>query len=146
MRRFVIAICMCAAALVPSAVRAQADAWEGQVRRLLDEGGKTFRDRGYSLTHSPTIGSLGKGRDQSLEVQLESGKQYVFFGVCDTDCSDLDMALYDGGTMLGQDVETDDVPIVTHTPTRSGTFQLKVSMVTCTNEPCRYGVGVYAKQ
>jgi hypothetical protein len=81
-----------------------------------------------------------------VSLDLNIGTQYQIMGACDTDCSDLDFVLYDGrGNQIDQDVELDDVPIVTVTPSRTGTFRVKVTMATCTAEPCRYGIGVFGK-
>jgi hypothetical protein len=145
LKKLLVAASLAAAAVLPSAAHAQ-DQWDQQVRTLISQAGKTFEDHGYRMTHQVMTGSLAAAADEMVQVTLEAGKQYQIMGVCDTDCSDMDLTLFDGaGTQVDTDVLADDVPIVTVTPTRSGTFRVKVAMVTCTNAPCRYGLGVFGK-
>jgi hypothetical protein len=67
-------------------------------------------------------------------------------GVCDNDCSDLDLVLYDAdGDQVDSDVQTDDVPIVQVTPRETMRYRVKVLMPTCKTNPCWYGIGVYGK-
>jgi hypothetical protein len=146
MKRTALALAAVAAAFVATAAAAPQDEWVAQVRRLLQQAGKTFEDRGYSMTHRIYTGSLNNGRNEMVSLDLDIGTQYQIMGACDTDCSDLDFVLYDAaGNQIDNDVETDDVPIVSVTPRRSGTYRVKVVMATCTAEPCRYGVAVFGK-
>jgi hypothetical protein len=147
MKRRALALAAVGAAFVTltAAARPQ-DEWVAQVRRLLQQAGKTFEDRGYSMTHRIYTGSLNASRYEMVSLDLDIGTQYQIMGACDTDCSDLDFVLFDAaGNQIDQDVETDDVPIVSVTPRRSGTFRVKVVMAACSAEPCRYGVAVFGK-
>ena len=122
------------------------DEWVQQVRRILQQSGTLFEERGYSMSHQIYTGSLNQGAVDTVSVDLCIGITYQIMGACDTDCSDLDATLYDSsGNQIDIDVETDDVPIVSVTPPRSGTYRVQVTMATCSNEPCRYGVAVFGK-
>ena len=146
MKRTVLALAAVAGLLVSTTAAAPQDEWVAQVRRLLQTAGKSFEDRGYSMTHRIYTGSLNNSRNEMVSLDLDIGTQYQIMGACDTDCSDLDFVLYDpAGNQVAQDVEVDDVPIVSVTPRRSGTYRVKVVMATCTAEPCRYGVAVFGK-
>ena len=146
MKRTALALAAVAAAFITTTAAAPQDEWVAQVRRLLQQAGKTFEDRGYSMTHRIYTGSLNNGRNEMVSLDLDIGTQYQIMGACDTDCSDLDFVLYDAsGTQIDNDVATDDVPIVSVTPRRTGTYRVKVVMATCTAEPCRYGVAVFGK-
>ena len=146
MKRTALALAAVAAAFIATTAAAPQDEWVAQVRRLLQQAGKTFEDRGYSMTHRIYTGSLNNGHNEMVSLDLDIGTQYQIMGACDTDCSDLDFVLYDAaGNQIDNDVETDDVPIVSVTPRRSGTYRVKVVMATCTAEPCRYGVAVFGK-
>lgn len=146
MKRTALALAAVAAAFIATTAAAPQDEWVAQVRRLLQQAGKTFEDRGYSMTHRIYTGSLNNGRNEMVSLDLDIGTQYQIMGACDTDCSDLDFVLYDAaGNQIDNDVETDDVPIVSVTPRRTGTYRVKVVMATCTAEPCRYGVAVFGK-
>ena len=148
MKRTAFALAALAGAFVVTTAAAPKpqDEWVAQVRRLLQQAGKTFEDRGYSMTHRIYTGSLNQGSNSMVSLDLDIGTQYQIMGACDTDCSDLDFVLYDAaGNQIASDVEMDDVPIVSVTPRRSGTYRVKVIMATCTAEPCRFGVAVFGK-
>jgi hypothetical protein len=122
------------------------DEWAQQVRRLLAQVSATAQSRGMRLTHEPYIGSLTDGNTSLHTVRLDGGHSYALIGVCDNDCSDLDMRLYDGdGDEVAADVENDDTPVVTVTPSRTSTYTVRAIMANCTSEPCRYGIGVYGR-
>ena len=147
MKRTALALAAVAGAFIATTAAARPqDEWVAQVRRLLQTAGRTFESRGYSMTHRIYTGSLNEGANEMVSLDLEIGTQYQIMGACDTDCSDLDFTLYDGrGNQIDQDIELDDVPIVSVTPGRSGTFRVKVTMAKCSAEPCRYGIGVFGK-
>lgn len=146
MKRLALAACACAALFLPSAAHAQADAWERQVRTILQQVGRVFEAEGFEMTHRLYTGALDEGGEEMVDVTLEVGKEYQIVGACDEDCTDLDLTLYDGaGNEVDIDIEEDDAPIVSVAVGRSGAFRLKVNMATCGEAPCRYGVGVFGK-
>ncbi|MEO6068332.1 MAG: hypothetical protein ABIQ41_10185 [Gemmatimonadales bacterium] len=122
------------------------DRWEAVVRRQLDEAGKIATDRGYAMSHEIFMGRLDDDANESLNIPLDSGTQYILVGKCDQDCTDVDLTIYDpNGNEIDSDLETDDKPVLQLTAHSNGRYRVKVSMVTCTANPCRYGVGVWAK-
>jgi hypothetical protein len=122
------------------------DQWTAQVNRLLNEAARVATDRGMRRTHSPYIGSLREGATSGHTLQLNRGTSYSLIGVCDNDCSDLDLRLFDSsGREVAADVLTDDTPVVNVTPRRSGTYTVRAIMTSCSDEPCRYGIGVYGR-
>jgi len=132
--------------VVHTAAASTQDEWARQVRRLLGQASATAQSRGLRLTHEPYIGSLPDGDTSLHTLRLEGGHAYALIGVCDNDCSDLDMRLYDrDGDEVAADVENDDTPVVTVTPSRSATYTVRAIMANCTSEPCRYGIGVYGR-
>lgn len=146
MKRTAVALAAVAAAFIATTAAAPQDEWVAQVRRLLQNNAKALENRGYSMTHRIYTGSLNTGRNEMVSLDLEIGTQYAISGACDNDCSDLDFVLYDAaGNQIDDDVETDDIPLVSVTPRRSGTYRLKVVMAACSAEPCRYGVAVFGK-
>jgi hypothetical protein len=147
MKRTALALAAVAAAfLTTTAAAPPQDEWVAQVRRILQSTARTFENNGYSMTHRIYTGSLNNGRETMVSLDLDIGTTYQIMGACDTDCSDLDFVLFDpAGNQVDDDVATDDAPIVSVTPRRSGTYRVKVVMATCTAEPCRYGVAVFGK-
>ena len=134
-----------AALMVPAAASAQ-DAWVRQVRAQLSRAGQTFEQHGYQLTHRIYTGSLNDDGEEVVELDLDVGMEYQIMGACDTDCSDLDLVLYDGrGNVIDSDLLDDDYPVVSVEVARSGGFSVRVSMAICSAEPCRYGIGVFGR-
>ena len=122
------------------------DQWAGQVARLLNQAASIATNQGMRRTHQPYIGSLRTGASTNHSVQLNGGTAYSLIGVCDNDCSDFDLRLFDSsGREVASDVLTDDTPIVSVTPRRSGTYTVRAIMTACSNQPCRYGIGIYGR-
>ena len=142
MRLPVIALAAVGAVL---AFAAPAAAQPGVVTTQLDSAASLMRNEGFTKQDEFVTGNLRQGEDSEFELQLEGGKNYIIVGVCDGDCTDLDMSLT---TASGQDVdsdfEEDDVPMVTVEVPQGATYNLMVRMAACSVEPCGFGVGVFA--
>ena len=140
---------LAAALLLLTGAEAQAQSWRNLVGQQLDGATEIMQGRGYSagdvLQRSQIVGVLDAGGRAYLEVELEAGVEYLFSGVCDQDCSDLDLYLHesDGFESLVSDVEVDDVPIIVYTAPRTGGYLLGVSMADCEASICYFGVRVY---
>ena len=145
MRRNVIFSALAVSLLgVSSGASAQPDQWTRQVSALLDQAASIATSNGMRRTHTPYMGSLREGANASHTLQLNAGTSYQIVGVCDNDCSDFDLRIYDAnGRMVDEDVLTDDTPVLEVSPSRTGTYTVRAIMTTCSDEPCRYGIGVY---
>ena len=66
-------------------------------------------------------GTLAEGRSTVITLSLERGISYRIKGECDRDCDDLDLKLRRGATLVGDDVEPDDTPMVFVSPSVAGT-------------------------
>jgi hypothetical protein len=98
------------------------------------------------MSHEIFMGSLDDDASESLNIPLDGGTQYVLVGKCDQDCTDLDLTIYDpDGKKITEDIQDDDTPVLQLTPRSDGRYRVKVTMPTCSADPCRYGVGVWAK-
>jgi hypothetical protein len=134
------------ALLAGTADAAAQDQWTQQVRAQLRSASGTFVSAGFASVAEIVTGSLAEGRSHSVELELDAGVEYMIVGVCDVDCSDVDLFLRDrSGRVVDSDVEMDDVPVVTVTPQRTGSYILEVRMVACSAAPCRYGLGMYGR-
>jgi hypothetical protein len=101
---------------------------------------------GYSLTHDPFIDTLYHNRSHFITMNLRAGTSYGIVGVCDRDCRDLDIALYDDrGNLITSDLGDDDIPSITITPYRTGTYQIRVDMANCQSSLCYYGIGIFGQ-
>jgi hypothetical protein len=120
--------------------------YEALVNQLLDAAQGIARERGYSSTHSRHNGSLSNDQTETVTLDLDAGTSYLVIGVCDGDCSDLDLWINDeNGYEIDSDVLEDDTPILEVTPVRNARFSVRTKMIACSAEPCYYGLGVYGR-
>jgi hypothetical protein len=144
MNRTALAACVLGL-MLPSPAQAQ-DAWEQQVRDQLTELGSSYEDDGYEMTHRLWVGSLDAYDTEEITLDLVTGQEYVIIGVCDNDCSDLDLVLYgDGDFEIDEDVERDAYPEVGVIVDVGGTFGVEIFMAACSADPCRYGLMAFAR-
>jgi len=145
MTRVVLPLIACVVLAAPAEAGAQSR-WREQVNRQVETAAKILNERGYRRTHDVYDGSLKSEESEYLTLALHSGTAYAIIAVCDNDCSDIDLRIFDEDNKeLDSDVENDDNPIVTLVPGHDGKFRLKVIMAKCSTSPCFYGVGVYGK-
>lgn len=135
-----LALAACALFAVPAAAQDEV------VRAQLDAAAELMANEGFALQGSYRAGALRNGAEETVPVELQAGVSYAIMGVCDADCSDMDLILNDpSGMPIEQDIAADDVPIVAVEVTRSGTYQLRVTMPACSVEPCGYGLALFAQ-
>jgi len=119
--------------------------WQEQVTNQLDAANELMSEAGFSRVGSYRTGAIDGGSSERVSFTLQAGVSYQFLGVCDNDCSDLDLTLYDPrGTSIATDVELDDTPLLSITAGQSGTYSLEVKMIDCDVSPCFYGVGLWS--
>jgi hypothetical protein len=129
-----------------SSSSSEGDRWEALVRTQLAEAGEVATRNGYSMSHEIFMGRLDDDANESLNIPLDGGTQYMLVGVCDQDCSDMDLVIYDpNGNEVDNDLLEDDNPVLQLAPRSDGRYRVKVSIPACSANPCRYGVGVWAK-
>jgi hypothetical protein len=132
--------------ITPNAVHADNSQYIYEVGMQLINRAFAAGFRGYSLTHEPVVEALYHNRSNYITINLSMGKSYGIVGVCDRDCRDLDIALYDNrGNLIASDLEDDDIPAIAVTPYRSGTYRVRVDMANCYSSLCYYGVGVFGQ-
>lgn len=133
-------------ACLPTALVAQIEAldpFQRTVQRELRRYESEFEVQ--DMTHAVYMSSLREGSSETLTVELEGGVDYLILGVCDEDCDDLDLELFQGNTAVDDDMATDDFPVVTVEPSADRTYRLRVTMAGCDVAPCRYGIAVYER-
>jgi hypothetical protein len=140
-----VALPFLACVLVAGPATAQSR-WREQVNNQIERAAKVLSERGYRRTHDVYDGSLKNEESEFLTLALHSGTAYAIIAVCDNDCSDIDLRIFDEDNKeIDSDVQNDDNPVVMVSPGHEGKFRLKVIMAKCATSPCFYGVGVYGK-
>lgn len=100
--------------------------------------------RGFSQVQVFNAGSLDERQSGILRFALKAGERYVAIGLCDEPCKDIDLGVYDEeGFEIASDTMEDAVPIAELSPDMDTMAIIRVKMIRCDFEPCRYGVGVY---
>lgn len=137
-------ITMCVLTSAPAA--SAEDRYTRQVRAQLNFVEVAMEEMGFASTHDAQIDKLqGDGTD-AFTLTLQKGVEYRIAAVCDHDCGDIDIQLFDeNDNNVAEDNETDSTPIVSITPRWTGRFEVHVRMYDCKADPCYYGLGVYGK-
>jgi hypothetical protein len=121
--------------------------FEQQVRTQLDRVGQNLAKKGFKLTTQLWTGELDDEKNEEVTVKLRQGVSYALVGVCDNDCDDLDLVLYNAsGREIGADRQDDDYPVVEIRPDRDATFTARAVMANCKANPCAYGLGLFASE
>lgn len=115
---------------------ADAGTWEGQVMTQLQA---LPTSDGVSVVDERT-GLVDASGSTRFSLNLSPG-HYGAVAVCDNDCSNVDLLVYDaGGSQVASDVLDDDVPIVDFEVRKGGgTYYFEVKMVSCTTSSCGFG-------
>jgi hypothetical protein len=132
----------------PAPTPAPVDAWERQVLRQIATLEAALVAEGVARrSHPVEMGALRNGESATIEMPLRPSTPYAFVGVCDVDCTDVDLQLLaPDGTLLDQDLRVSDVPSVRYTPRTEGMYRLRVTMSGCEAAPCRFGVAAFVLQ
>jgi hypothetical protein len=128
----------------PTTVAAQSSEYNRQLDEQLRQSRSTYLPSGQTLVRGPLGGSLDEGGTINYSFQFVAGRSYTILGVCDNDCSDLDITLYDpAGNQVAEDVLTDDKPVASVTARRSGRYRATISMASCSTGACFYALAAY---
>lgn len=143
---------MAAPAGTPTAPAAPMAQMPDQYRQQLDvqlaQVAQALGSQGFSPVGQPYYGGLRDDQQQRIPpTELQQGGDYRIVGVCDADCTDLDMVLVDQNQVeIARDTSTDARPIVQSQPAWTGPFHVDVTMYQC-NHPqgCYYALMLYGR-
>ncbi len=121
---------------------------EGQsqiVLAQLDTLTVLMANEGFAPEGERRLGALRLGAIESLTFQLRANVNYLLMGMCDEDCSDLNLEIQSpDGQIIARDDGPDDVPLLAFETTTAGAFTVRVSMQACSVEPCGFGVAAFS--
>jgi hypothetical protein len=144
MRRSILPTLLTLALGCALATEAAAQAsYQQQIRAALRTA--AGRARGARPEGEPLIGVLNGRATDSKTVDLQAGVRYTIVGVCDENCADIDLRIWGpSAAKLAEDVQPNNTPTLEFTAPAAGRYRLAVEMVTCTANPCAWGVQVLA--
>ena len=133
------------AALV-AAIPVAASVQSADVDRLLNQATKTYRDKGYSPLGWQKGGTLANTSDVRETIPLKGGRSYSIIALCDDNCSDLDLQLFDAaGKEVDWDAQDDDFPIVAIGARTTQVYTVRVVMSACRRGSCAFGAKAFVK-
>lgn len=114
--------------------------WEQQVALQLLTVTRAAEAAGWTASEERAFGYVDEGHVATIELTLAQGT-YSALGVCDGDCSDLNLRVLDeNGGLLDNDELPDDVPMIEFWGSRDNSYTVEVEMAGCSESPCFYGV------
>lgn len=142
-----LAVAACGGAARSAGSSSSPSQYTQQVKGYLDRLSANATKQGFKrVVAGPVYGSLNDDAKGSHDMTVVADREYVLFGACDNDCTDLDLLIYDtSGSLVRRDVATDDRPVLVFTPAKSGKYKIEVVMAACTDQPCRYGLQLNSK-
>lgn len=101
---------------------------------------------GYTPTEAPKVGRLGHGATTYVSVSMLANRDYQIIGVCDDQCTDLDLQLFSPQQqLLDADHSADALPVVFTSPRTSGTYYIRIWMNGCSSSICEFGIGTFTR-
>jgi len=118
----------------------QSNSYVEHITNGLGVARQQYGSRGMRQAGTDQVGTVGAG--ESRRFEFEAGGPGEVVGVCDQDCSDIDILLYDAdGDLVDSDELEDAVPIV-EVP-GPGRYTAQVVMYECATEICYYGAAFF---
>jgi hypothetical protein len=149
LKRAVVALLLIA--LAPSAARAMAPqdlrSWRGtpkkQMQRFWSEQKPTY---GFGYAGEMAVGALEQDAAKQFRFEFLGYREYLVKGICDGDCDDVDIYVYDRcDNLVDNDTLPDADPMVSLGPGVDGSHKIRVTMPACRVEPCYYAVQVFQR-
>jgi len=129
--------------LAPHTLAAQGS-YTAQLQGYMNNYSGPILNSGFQVVTPMVTNGINGGATANHPVTMNAGRQYVILGVCDNDCSDLDLRLYGpDGSQIIQDIALDDHPTLRLMAPVTGSYRLDVIMATCRQNPCYYGVQLF---
>jgi hypothetical protein len=119
--------------------------YQQQIRGALRTAAGRVALRGARAEGEPLMGVLNSGKNDSKLLDLQAGVRYAIVGVCDENCPDIDLRIFaPNAAKVAEDVQQNATPTLEFTAPAAGRYRLQVEMVTCSANPCAWGVQVLA--
>jgi len=96
----------------------------------------------FDYASDMVIGEIEAGDSDGFPMSVTGDEQYIIVAVCDADCGDVDLVLYDAeDDEAAADIEYDDYPVLDFQG--EGDYWVEVVMSDCATATCLYAVQVF---
>ena len=85
------------------------------------------------------------GGSERVGLVLPPGPEYEILGVCDHDCADLNLSLFQGGERLQTDSRLGNWPSISVPPSEERGYQVEVELKRCSTSNCGYQLSVWRR-
>jgi len=116
--------------------------WEREVHGQLQRAVKAVTTIAGGSPLLTKTGNLNEEEAETFPVTLERGVAYSILGVCDNDCSRLQLLLATQSNELAIDRNSETFPVLQVTPSTTTVYRIRVVMEGCRWNPCWYAVAV----
>lgn len=138
MRKLILATALAPMGLMLIAAAPLQDVIEQMTVKATD----MLKGKGMSRTGFVSDGKLASGAQKRVSATLPAGS--LVLGICDGDCTDLNLYLIDAnGQEVDNDTKDDDLPILA-VPDK-GSYTINVEMKACGSSGCRYRLLGFSK-
>ncbi len=122
------------------------EAWPDRARAQIEFTPLTLEGEGWTLARKLNPGVLRDSQTGSVPLFLNPRTEYAIAAVCDEQCGDLSLFLYDSAdTLVTADCRDAGLPVVKVTPAERERYELAVRMIDCADEACAYSVAVFSR-
>ena len=116
--------------------------WEREVHGRLQRAVNAVTPNAGGAPLLTKTGELNEEEAETFLVTLERGVTYSILGVCDDDCSRLQLLLATQSNELAIDRNSETFPVLRFTPSATTVYRIRVVMEGCRWNPCWYAVAV----
>ena len=116
--------------------------WEREVHGRLQRAVNAVKPNAGGSPLLTKMGQLNEEEAATFVVTLERGVAYSILGVCDNDCSRLQLLLATHSNELAIDRNSETFPVLQFTPSATTVYRIRVVMEGCRWNPCWYAVAV----
>lgn len=121
--------------------------YQQQILQRLGQVEQALVSQGFQQVSQPVTGQLNVGATQNWPLTMSAGYEYRIVGVCDNDCGNIDLVVFDeNNVQVAQDVLADATPVAIVAPNWTGAFTAQAVMQHCTVQPCYYALVLYGRQ
>jgi hypothetical protein len=143
--RWASALLALAALAQPGAAQVP-DPYATQLAQGLARQERLWAQEGYQRVDGPHAGGLPAGGAQRFSFLFHSGGEYRVVAVCDVDCRNIDLRLYDQmGNPIIADGAVGRAATITSQPRWTGPFVVEVRITHCRAAPCYFALNVYER-